>query len=586
MPENVHWRSRAIPLFSRCGADAKAIEAARSGVEIYPRGAIFGSCWVEPSTRCVNLPKSARSSPAYGRVCSSTAASSRPRTCFPSCSPNNGAMTMPQESCAMSRKGCATPALRLAGWPGSSGHKGNAAMLPMTWSRWSPPARGIAGAGTCLSAGWKRVRNGSKSASCCMTYRHRCSRTRRFACNGSCSLRRRDLIEPGSIPEWGNLLRDFPDDISLSVKRYDTLHASERLDAAAAVLDSILQFDPDNPFILARRTEVLSRAPEKDAALEVALRVCFGPLEESTWPADKVWDVAQAAGFADQLYKQAVRRLSIGEKPTRRSFARMVAHAMRIETKRGLQPRTSTWFLFGGARELFRLGRLVRNAGWDSSSHLAELYRELSDYGYHRVVRRLWKMNSDGRALNIDEWAQVGRALVGAHLHSEGRRFLSEWRERPGIGMWMVANYTLSLSRFRRSQLEELRAACHDALTGLPHDHCASYLAHIQAEACALLSDKEALLQTWNTYSTYFETSLKENEYFHNTDRHLLGDVPMMVRYLQQNQTWLYRKMLWKRTLEPNPDLASNSQRTGQTTPRKHSLVGMVVVVYVGSPDF
>ena len=30
------WQQVAIPLFSRCGADAKAIEAARSGVEIYP----------------------------------------------------------------------------------------------------------------------------------------------------------------------------------------------------------------------------------------------------------------------------------------------------------------------------------------------------------------------------------------------------------------------------------------------------------------------------------------------------------------------------------------------------------------------
>jgi hypothetical protein len=291
--------------------------------------------------------------------------------------------------------------------------------------------------------------------------------------------------------------------------------------------------------------EVLSRAQDKKAALETALLICFAPVEESSWPADKVWDVALTGGFADDLYKKAAERLSNGEKPTRRTFARMVAHPMRIETKRVLQPKTTTWFLFGGAKELARLERLVSNAKWDGSSYRAEVYRELCDYGYHRVVRRLWRRHSN-TTLSIDEWSQIGRALVGAHLYPEGRRFFRAWRERPGVQMWMVANYSLCVSRLRRNQLEELRTTCRDALSGLPHDHCANFLAHVLAEACALLGDKEAFLQTWNTYSAYFGTELKKDEYFQPKRRHLQGDIPMMARYLQQNETWLYRKMLWK----------------------------------------
>lgn len=565
MPENVHWRSRAIPLFSRCGADAKAIQAARAGVEIYPGGAYL---WLLLGRTLNEMRQFAE----VGEI----------ESCLRQSLRFNGSLFETADLLSIllteqrryddaarvlrdieKRMSDPCPALgRLAWIKRIQGQRRDAVddlakvVTASPWYSW----------GWNVLIGW-------------LEEDQEWEQTRQLLqdippqmfTNTSFRLQRLLLLEKAGLDrtqldtEWENLLRDFPEDISLFVKRYDTLHASERFDAAAAVLDSILQFDPDNPFILARRTEVLSRAPEKNATLEVALRVCFGPVEESTWPADKVWDVAQAAGFADQLYKQAVQRLSIGEKPTRRSFARMVAHAMGIETKRGLQPRTSTWFLFGGARELFRLGRLVRNAGWDGSSYRAELYRELCDYGYHRVVRRLWKKNGDSRALNIDEWSQIGRALVGAHLHSEGRRFLSAWRERPGVGMWMVTNYTLCLSRFRRSQLEELRAACRDALSGLPHDHCASYLAHAQAEACALLGDKEALLQTWNTYSTYFETSLKENEYFHATHRHLLGDIPMMARYLQQNQTWLYRKMLWK--LRWNRILHSPQTRSGRERP-------------------
>jgi hypothetical protein len=223
----------------------------------------------------------------------------------------------------------------------------------------------------------------------------------------------------------------------------------------------------------------------------------------------------------------------------------MVAHPIRVDTKRVLQPRNRTWFLFGGAKELARLERLINDAKWDGSSYRAEVYRELCDYGYHRVVRRLWRKHGAAN-FSIEEWSQIGRALVGAHLYSEGRGFMGAWRKRPGVPMWMIANYSLCMSRFRRNQLEELRLTCRDALSGLPHDHCANFLAHILAEACALLGDREAFLQTWNTYSIYFGAELKEDEYFHPKRRHLMGDIPMMARYLQQNETWLYGKRVWK----------------------------------------
>jgi len=546
MPEDVHWRNRAILLFSRCGADKEAIQAARAGVEIYPRGAYL---WLLLGRTLNDMRQFAE----VGEI----------ESCLRQSLRLNGSLFETADLLSIllteqrhyddaasvlrdieKRMPDPCPALgRLAWIKRVQGQRRDAVddlakvVTASPWYSW----------GWNLLIGW-------------LEEDQEWERTRQLLqdippqmfTNTSFRLQRLLLLEKAGLDrsrldtEWDNLLRDFPEDISLSVKRYDSLHASQRFDAAASVLESILQIDPDNPFILARRVEALSHAPEKGPALEVALRVCFGPLEESTWPADKVWDVAESAAFADQLYKQSVQRLSAGEKPTRHGFARMIAHQMRFETKRGLQPRTVTLHLSGGARELVRLGKLVDHAAWDGSGYRAEIYRELCDYGYHRVVRQLWKKNGDSRSLSIDEWSQIGRALVGAHLDSEARQFLGSWRERTGVGMWMVANYTMCLSRFRRSQLEELRAACRDALSGLPHDHCANYLAHVLAEACALLGDKEALLQTWNTYSTYFAAELKKGEYFQPKRRHLLADIPMMARYLQQNESWLYRKMVGK----------------------------------------
>ena len=98
----------------------------------------------------------------------------------------------------------------------------------------------------------------------------------------------------------------------------------------------------------------------------------------------------------------------------------------------------------------------------------------------------------------VNEWAEIGRAFVGSRFHAEGRKFFAAWRERAGVAMWMITNYILTLSCFRHEQLRERYNSARDALAGLPHDHCAKYLAHVQAEACALLGNRNDFLERWN----------------------------------------------------------------------------------------
>ena len=111
--------------------------------------------------------------------------------------------------------------------------------------------------------------------------------------------------------------------------------------------------------------------------------------------------------------------------------------------------------------------------------------------------------------------------------------------------MWVVANYVGCLSPLLRAHLREVAASCQDALIGLSHDHCARYLAHVQAEACALLGDTEAFVTVWKENRGYFDCNESGNEYFQDQRRHLLSDIPIMARYLEQNERWLYRKMVW-----------------------------------------
>jgi len=111
--------------------------------------------------------------------------------------------------------------------------------------------------------------------------------------------------------------------------------------------------------------------------------------------------------------------------------------------------------------------------------------------------------------------------------------------------MWMVANYIGCLSSVWPGDLKEIVASSGDALRDLPHDHCARYIAHVKAEACALLGDRRALRETWDQYRSYFDCKESSNEWFEVRRRPLLTDIPMLVRFLEQAQVGRYRRRVW-----------------------------------------
>ena len=116
--------------------------------------------------------------------------------------------------------------------------------------------------------------------------------------------------------------------------------------------------------------------------------------------------------------------------------------------------------------------------------------------------------------------------------------------------MWVVANYVGCLSAIWPSGLKEIAAASREALRDLPHDHCARYLAHVNAEACALLGDKQGLREIWNQYRSYFDCEAKKDEWFEPRRRPLLTEIPELVGFLEQNRgakyRWAVLRMRWR----------------------------------------
>jgi len=72
------------------------------------------------------------------------------------------------------------------------------------------------------------------------------------------------------------------------------------------------------------------------------------------------------------------------------------------------------------------------------------------------------------------------------------------------------------------------------------------YLTCMQAEASALVDDKEGLLAVWRDRRGYFGGELKKSEYFNASEKHLIYNIPEMVEALQRHDAKAYRKLLWR----------------------------------------
>jgi len=352
--------------------------------------------------------------------------------------------------------------------------------------------------------------------------------------------------------------------------RYDSLRSSNRREEAAKVLDAIRPVDPDSPYVLARFAEVLANdAKRKEQSVEALLRITFGEKEESNWPIEYAWKAVRGAGLEEAVYREACERLRKGDRPTLTALTILGSYVVERWTpgKRALQPYWRTWFKDRGAREVVQLLKMVDAANWPTERQRASLIKQLNDAGYARLTVKYWKKDKVEVESDAGTWAETARALVVLKRKREARKLLRDWRGRTGVGMWAVANYVYSVTGTASQQLQEVRAACRDALTGLPHDHCAKYLVHRETEACALLGDESGLLEAWKEYRSYFNGKLEQGEWFESRRRHLLGDLPELARSAQENNRKMYRKILrslrWKRIvgslqLENNPKIKAN----------------------------
>jgi predicted Zn-dependent protease len=552
--KSVPWRERAIQLYADCGENAAAVRVAREAIVVHPQGAYL---WFLLGRTLNEMPRFA----AQGEV----------ESCLRRSLELNEGLFVAADWLAMllveqrryddaeevmrkirDRLSDPSPAMgRLAWIRRAKGDKQGArvemaALLrEMPWYGWG---WSVLIEWLTEDKAWEEARN--------------LLATVRAEVRTNTQFRRQRLmvLEKAGLPaaeldsEWSSLLQDFPEEVPLHLLRYDSLVGSKRSAEAAMVLESIRPIDPDSPFVLARFAEVLANDPSrKEQAVETLLRIMFEEAEGSAWPVEYGWKAVRGAKLEDVAYQRACELLRQGKRPSLGALSVLASYAVqRGETeKRTLQPYWRTWLPDRGVREVVKLQKMVDAALWSKERYRASLMKQLSDAGYARLVARYWRKNKAAVEGDVDAWAETARALVVLKRKRQARTLLQNWRERSGVGMWAVANYVNTFTGMRKKQLREVHSTCRDALVGLPHDHCAKYLVHRQAEACALLGDQQGFLETWKQYRNYFDGKLEKREWFETRRRYLQGDLVILGRSLEENNRKMYNKVLrslrWKK---------------------------------------
>jgi tetratricopeptide (TPR) repeat protein len=573
MPKNVTWRREAIAALMECGGEARAVEVAREGTDVYPRGAYLWLLRVRTLHQAPDFAKQGEVESCLRRSVALNASFYEPADWLAILLADQRRYSQAEEVIVriLPRLEDPSPASGRLAWIArqQQGRKREAlnslaaVLRDAPWYEW----------GWSMLIDWLFEDKAWEQARDLLRDIPGPLRT-----NTRFRIRRLKVLDRGEAAGsveldkgWEELLRDFPENIPLHLERYDLLKEQKRISEATALLQAVRIEAPNNPFLLTRMVDVLLRESKegkdekKEEALQMGVQVWFTPAEDSPWPATTVRDSLRRAGLAPRLYEQARGRLERGLQPTHQALRLLAEHAAETPdplARRILSLGRST------AYEAMTLLEMVDRAPWGRGGDRVEVLTALNEKGHRRMVVTYWKSHRAIVEAHTECWAQTGRALLLMRRNREARKLFSGWRQRRGVLMWMITNYVMALPR-NRNGLREARDTCRDALALLPHDHCARYLVNMQAEAQVLLGDPSGFLETWNSRRSYFEGQPGKEEWMTEKSRRLLGDLPMLARFLEQGDRKLYRSKVrslrWEAFWSPVQGKVGNALKGGSS---------------------
>lgn len=312
-------------------------------------------------------------------------------------------------------------------------------------------------------------------------------------------------------PQWGRLLAEFPDAVGPHCRYFDRLLAVDRLDEATAVIQALASFHPADPYVMARQAQVLVRS-NPDEAVRLATVCWLTPGKGDTWPALTAWASLRGA-WHEPLAVDTVLALLVAQQQVRLEIVQSATAAI---AQASAIPEPLLAHLHGAERRrpkdwqlLVALLRYLESHGnGDDGSTKAAVITALADVDGGRDA--IWDKFAGAAPASCTE-TPVWQAIVVAFTYGTfrqknvARSWLMDFRERPGVGMWVMAclpmcYLTKGVLKASPRALVTLYEASRDALDMLPSDHTARFHACIILDTALRLKRHAEYALLWERY--------------------------------------------------------------------------------------
>jgi tetratricopeptide (TPR) repeat protein len=320
-------------------------------------------------------------------------------------------------------------------------------------------------------------------------------------------------------PAWESFLSDFPTYEYIHNVYFDALWERKKYKEAKEIIQRILNFYPKSPYLLARKAMVHSVFGEKKLAIDSALKVWSTPGEEEWWPEKMAWDAISESEWTFDAVDAVIDLIASGEQLRFYSFEHLTASLCRYA---GFEESGKDSGNFSESEQsehinrFYRLLDVLESVTWKAEDHKALILNKMLDMECTNYVLNYWESNKGRCKQELPVWECIGYALAKAARWKECRDWLSDWQDRSGTKMYIVANYTLSLRLIKgflekREGLEELYRTSRDVLRRVKYDHTAQYHICSLCEGALRLGRKEEFLQFMEQYNPYDESSFPDS---------------------------------------------------------------------------
>lgn len=344
--------------------------------------------------------------------------------------------------------------------------------------------------------------------------------------------------------QWGELISNFPDSMEVNLRWFDVLIERKKVDDADAVLEIYSQHDATSPQVVCRRVSVAAARKDKDLALAEMERLCQDVVN------DAPRSLAYAFGALAEIKLQGVAAANVAElygqgKPLMRSAPGVALEHM--PNAKAVKALVET--------------ALAKPASPERDELVGDALNRLNDLEAFKYVADFAQSQPQLARASTPVWQAVGFARMRQGKDKSAVEWLSDWRQRQGVGMWAV-NACVACS----VDTGNWSAAMHDgleALHALGHDHTAPSLARNALLACWLSGQVATFAENYERFS--FLMGFDQQLFYDNAALNLCYELSRTSDARQiRNLDGRFRDMVAQRQVVLGPKLLKAWERTAK----------------------